>query len=102
MAPQSAWITFGVLLAVLLAIDLALHRGEHGGSRRAAVYWSLVWLAVGSGFGLYVWWVLGGRAAQEYFGAYLIEKSLSVDNLFVFLLVFQSLSIPHRYQQRVL
>jgi tellurite resistance protein TerC len=100
--PIWAWTTFGVLLALLLVVDLFAHRGEHGSSHRAAVIWSIVWVAVGLGFGAFVWRVQGGIAAQEYYGAYLIEKSLSVDNLFVFLLVFQTLRIPHKDEHRVL
>lgn len=100
--PPWLWTTFAVVLAVLLAVDLVAHRGEHGQSRKAAIVWSLIWVGVGLGFGGLVWAVLGASAAGEYYSAYLIEKSLSVDNLFVFLLIFQSLRIPHAQQRRVL
>lgn len=100
--PPWIWITFAVTVVVLLVIDLVAHRGEHGQSRRVAVAWTVVWIAVGLGFGVFVWLAIGARAAGEYYAAYLIEKSLSVDNLFVFLLIFQSLAIPHKQQHRVL
>src|SRR5690606_30593016 len=96
------WITFAVTVGVLLVIDLFAHRGEHGTSRRAAVVWSLLWIGVGVAFGVFVWAAIDGTAAGEYFAAYLIEKSLSVDNLFVFLLIFQTLAIPAHQQHRVL
>jgi tellurite resistance protein TerC len=100
--PTWIWVVFGVLVAILLAIDLFTHRGEHGQSRKAAIVWSIVWVGVGLAFGLFVWVAIGGTAAGEYYAAYLIEKSLSVDNLFVFLLIFQTLAIPHHQQHRVL
>lgn len=100
--PTWIWITFGVVVAILLAVDLFTHRGEHGQSRKAAIVWSIVWVGVGLAFGVFVWVVIGPTAAGEYYAAYLIEKSLSVDNLFVFLLIFQSLAIPHHQQHRVL
>ncbi len=100
--PPWMWTTFAVVLAVLLVIDLVAHRGEHGQSRKAAIAWSLIWVGIGLAFGGFVWVAIGGTAASEYYSAYLIEKSLSVDNLFVFLLIFQSLRIPHDQQRRVL
>lgn len=100
--PPWIWVTFGITVAVLLAVDLVTHRGEHGQSRNSAITWSIVWIGVGVAFGIFVWVTIGSAAAGEYFAAYLIEKSLSVDNLFVFLLIFQTLAIPHREQHRVL
>lgn len=100
--PAWMWITLASVLAVLLIVDLFAHRGEHAQSRNAAIAWSSIWIGVGLGFGGFVWGTLGAEAAGEYYSAYLIEKSLSVDNLFVFLLIFQSLSIPHAQQRRVL
>src|SRR5690606_19332990 len=100
--PTWIWIVFGITVAVLIAVDLFTHRGAHGTSRKAAITWSTVWIGIGLAFGVFIWVVLGGHAAGEYYAAYLIEKSLSVDNLFVFLLIFQSLAIPHHQQHRVL
>jgi tellurite resistance protein TerC len=87
---------------VLLSIDLFGHRGEHGSSRKAALLWTLVWIAAGLLFNLGVWATMGAVPAQEYLASYLIEKSLSVDNLFVFLIVFQTLKVPPAHQHRVL
>jgi tellurite resistance protein TerC len=95
-------MAFGALVLGLLVVDLLVHRNKHGESKRSAIAWSLGWIALGLGFSLFVWKVYGARPAQEYLGAWLIEKSLSLDNLFVFLVVFRSLSIPEDEQRRVL
>jgi tellurite resistance protein TerC len=100
--PLLAWVGFGALLVALLTIDLVLHRGSRLRSRSAAITWSAVWVGIGLGFVFVVWAVLGGRRAGEYLAAYLVEKSLSVDNLFVFLVVFRTLGIPHENQRAVL
>lgn len=100
--PQWAWIGFGATLFLLLAIDLYSHRGAHSRSRRQDVLWSAIWISVGLGFSFFVWGLMGADAAQEYLAAYLIEESLSLDNLFVFLLIFQTLQIPLENQRRAL
>jgi tellurite resistance protein TerC len=83
-----------------LALDLFLHRGQRETSRRAAIAWSVVWIVAGLAFALFVQATLGPERAIEYVAAYAIEKSLSLDNLFVFLIVFKSLSIPKENQRR--
>ena len=100
--PLWGWIVFAVIVSALLAIDLFAHRSEHGASRRSAYIWSGIWIAAGLLFAIFVWLVFGARQAQEYLAAYLIEKSLSLDNLFVFLIIFQNLAIPKEYQHNVL
>ncbi len=100
--PFWLWATFAVVLGVLLAVDLIVHRGAHGRSRKAAIVWTIVWIAVGLLFAVFVGMVLGAARGQEYLGAYLIEKSLSLDNLFVFLVIFKSLGIPQTEQRHVL
>ena len=100
--PPWGWIALGVLVLILLAIDLLAHRGQRAGSRRNAITWSAIWIGAGLLVNVFVWGVFGGQAAYEYLAAYLIEKSLSLDNLFVFLIVFQSLDIPQQHQHRVL
>jgi tellurite resistance protein TerC len=100
--PVMGWIVFGALVLGLLAVDLRVHRNQHGESKRSALAWSLGWIAVGLGFSVFVWKVYGARAAHEYLGAWLIEKSLSLDNLFVFLVIFRSLNVPEDEQRRVL
>ncbi|WP_224246237.1 TerC/Alx family metal homeostasis membrane protein [Hyalangium gracile] len=100
--PVSGWIAFAGLALGLLVVDLLAHRGRHGESKRSAIAWSLGWIALGLGFSVFVWRAYGSRAAHEYLGAWLIEKSLSLDNLFIFLVIFRSLSIPEAEQRRVL
>lgn len=100
--PLWGWICFAVVVSVLLAIDLFTHRGERGGSRRAAYIWSSIWIAAGLLFSVFVWFILGTAPAHEYLAAYLIEESLSLDNLFVFLIIFNNLAIPKEYQHNVL
>ncbi|MFP2961326.1 TerC/Alx family metal homeostasis membrane protein [Myxococcus sp. 1LA] len=100
--PPWIWVVFWAVVLVLLAVDLLAHRGRHGESHRAAIIWSGVWIAAGLLFNVLVWHVLGARAAQEYLAAYFIEKSLSLDNVFVFLVIFRSLAIPTRAQHQVL
>lgn len=98
----SGWLAFIALVLGLLAVDLLVHRKKIGESKRSAIVWSLGWIALGLGFSLFVWKAHGSRAAHEYLGAWLIEKSLSLDNLFVFLIIFRSLAIPEGEQRRVL
>lgn len=87
----------------MLAIDLGiLNKKSHAPSTREAVTWSLVWIAISLGFAgvMYMW--LGHQPALEFLTAYVIEKSLSVDNLFVFIMIFSYFKIPVMYQHRVL
>ncbi|HZI14930.1 MAG TPA: TerC/Alx family metal homeostasis membrane protein [Myxococcus sp.] len=100
--PTWIWVVFWGVILVLLAVDMLAHRGRHGESHKAAVIWSAVWIATGLAFNLLVWKVFGARPAQEYLAAYFIEKSLSLDNVFVFLVIFRSLAIPPRLQHQVL
>jgi tellurite resistance protein TerC len=100
--PTWAWAALGIILAICLAIDLLAHRSGKSDSRRAAVYWSIGWIAVALAFNVGVFAFFGRQAGEEYLAAYLLEKSLSVDNLFVFLLIFKQLNIGKDYQRRVL
>jgi tellurite resistance protein TerC len=100
--PSWAWPLLGVIVLVLVLVDLFAHRGKHGHSHKAAVIWSVVWVGAGLLFNVFVWYAFGGQMAQEYLAAYLMEKSLSLDNVFVFLVIFQSLRIPQEHQHRVL
>ena len=98
------WLWFAVLavILVMLAIDLLAHRGERVVSLREAALWSAVWVTLGLGFGLVVWRMFGSEAAGEYYAGYVIEKSLAVDNVFVFALIFAAFAVPRAYQHRVL
>jgi tellurite resistance protein TerC len=100
--PVWAWLVFGLALGACIAIDLILHRGARQRSRAAAITWTALWVGIGLGFAFVVWAVLGGQRAWEYTTAYLVEKSLSIDNLFVFLVIFRTLGIPHENQRAVL
>ena len=106
MLPESmrewGWVIFGVTVLILLAIDLLLHRGGKGTSKKGAYIWSAVWIAAGLLFTAVVYAVFGMQRAEEYVAAYLMEKSLSLDNLFVFLVIFRSLAIPQQHQHKVL
>src|SRR5579872_3485368 len=87
----------------MLVLDLfVLHRRAQEVSLRAAARWTAVWLAIGLGFGGLLWAWAGESTAQAYLAGYLIEKSLSLDNVFVFAVIFAAFAIPARYQQRVL
>lgn len=100
--PLWVWITFGGAIAVMLAVDLFLHRDDHEVSFREAAVWSGIWIAAGLAFGAVLWVWQGGEVAATYYSAYLIEKALSVDNVFIFALIFGYFAVPPRYQHRVL
>ena len=101
--PIWAWAGVVALILALLAVDLfVFHRDAHAVSVREAAITSAVWVALGLGFALVVAMAWGGTAASEYLAGYLIEKSLSVDNLFVFALLLGYFAVPAAYQHRVL
>ena len=96
------WALFGALVAVMLIVDLVVSsRGGHSGLRSAAL-WSAVWIGLGLSFGAWIGFQFGHDSGVTYLAAYLLEKSLSVDNLFVFVVVFAQLQIPAVHQHRVL
>jgi tellurite resistance protein TerC len=97
-----AWVAVVAAILAMLSVDLFLHRDDHPPTLREALTWSIVWIAVSVAFGGIVWTTLGHEAGASYFAGYLIEKSLSVDNLFVFALLFQFFAVPIAYQHRVL
>ncbi len=101
------WVAFTVVIAVVLAIDLYVgSKKTEPMSRRAALGWTSLWVGVAVVFGAFIWLVIdherSREAAMEFFTAYIIEYSLSVDNLFVFLLLFSSFKVPQAWQHRVL
>jgi tellurite resistance protein TerC len=95
---------FAVLGAVLvmLLVDLVAHRRAHVIGVREAAAWSMVWVICGVGFGGLVWWHFGAELGQQYFAGYLIEKSLAVDNVFVWAIIFSYFAVPREFQHRVL
>jgi tellurite resistance protein TerC len=100
--PAWAWAALVVLIVVMLAVDLVRHRDDHEPTMREALRESMVWVACGLAFALVVALAFGGQAFGEYLSGYLIEKSLSVDNVFVWAMLFATLAVPLKYQHRVL
>jgi tellurite resistance protein TerC len=101
--PPIFWIGFLVFIGAMLALDLfVFHRKPGEVTMRSAALTSAFWISLGLGFGVVVWQWLGSEKAVEYFSGYLIEESLSVDNVFVFSLVFTAFAIPGHLQYRVL
>ena len=98
----TAWIALLAFVGAMLLIDLFLHRGHHEISFKEAAFWSSIWVACGLAVGGVIWFFSGGDFALQYFSGYLIEKSLAVDNVFVWGLLFSALAIPARFQHRVL
>ncbi|MFF3290399.1 TerC family protein [Streptomyces sp. NPDC003023] len=100
--PYWLWIVFAATVLVSLTVDLLAHRQAHVIGFREAAAWSCVWIGLALVFGAVVFLVVGGQAGVEYTTAWLLEKSLSVDNLFVFALIFAYFKVPRAYQHRVL
>jgi tellurite resistance protein TerC len=101
--PAWVWIAFLVAITVMLVVDLMLvHRNPHEISIKEAAIESAVWISIGVAFtGVMFWWQ-GGQASGEYLAGYLIEKSLSIDNVFVWAVIFSYFAVPRKYQFRVL
>lgn len=100
--PTWAWFAVLALIVAMLAVDLFAHRRASVISGREALVWSAVWLAIGVGFGAVIWAYAGAELGQQYFTGYLIEKSLAVDNVFVWAMIFGYFAVPPAYQHRVL
>ncbi|GAA4987733.1 TerC family protein [Kineococcus glutinatus] len=100
--PLWAWAALAAIIVIMLAVDLFAHRGAHVIGFREAAVWSGVWVGLALVFGVVVFATLGTQAGVDYTTAWLLEKSLSVDNLFVFALIFGYFKVPREYQHRVL
>jgi tellurite resistance protein TerC len=97
------WVGFNLFILAMLALDLGVfHRKSHEVSMREATVWSLVWVSLALIFNGALWYFKGADPALQFFTGYLIEKSLSIDNIFVFALLFGYFSVPAAYQHRVL
>jgi tellurite resistance protein TerC len=97
------WAAFGAFVVAMLVVDLiGFGRGTDTIGFRRAVYWSIGWTGLGVAFGAFMWLWQGGELAGQYFSGFLIEKSLSVDNLFVFALILSYFAVPAAYQRRVI
>lgn len=86
----------------MLALDLFLHRDAHVIKVREAAIWSMVWVAVAVAVGGAIWWAYGAEFGLQYFAGYIIEKSLAIDNVFVWAMIFSYFAVPRQYQHRVL
>ncbi|WP_341255196.1 TerC family protein [uncultured Dietzia sp.] len=100
--PLWLWLAVIAFIVLMLAIDLFAHRKAHVIGVREAAMWSAIWIALGVGFGAIVWAVWGADFGQQYFAGYLIEKSLAVDNVFVWAIIFAHFAVPAQFQHRVL
>lgn len=103
MGTTLLWVAFNLFVLLALALDLGVfHRKAHKIQLREAAIWSGVWIALSLAFGYFVWHWHGADRGLEFFTGYLIEKALSVDNLFVFLVLFRAFRVPEELQHRVL
>lgn len=97
------WILFNVFILIMLAIDLFIfHRPAHGVSIKEAALWSIFWISLAMFFNVYIYYSRGTQDALDFLTSYLIEKSLSIDNLFVFLLIFNHFHTPKSSMHKVL
>lgn len=97
------WILFNAFVLLILAIDLGIfHRQSKKVSFKEAISWSIVWITLALIFNGWVYYSMGEKPALEFLTGYLVEKSLSVDNIFVFVLLFSFFKVPDEYQHRVL
>lgn len=98
-----AWIAFNIFILAMLAIDLGVfHRKAHVVGLREAAIWSALWISLSLLFNAGVFVVMGSQKGTEFLTGYIIEKSLSVDNIFVFVMIFSYFAVPAQYQHRVL
>ncbi|HET9959702.1 MAG TPA: hypothetical protein VFQ61_34655, partial [Polyangiaceae bacterium] len=100
--PLWTWYLFAAIVFASLVLDLWVHRGGRALSRKQAIAWSVGWISVALLFGGWLGVQFGAGAATDFLTAYAIEKSLSVDNLFLFIVIFATLKIPPAEQHRVL
>jgi tellurite resistance protein TerC len=103
LSQTTFWILFNLFVAVMLALDLGVfHRRAHGVRFREALAWSAMWIALAGSFAVLVYFWHGRTPSLEFVTGYVIELSLSVDNLFVFLLIFRYFRVPAEQQHKVL
>lgn len=103
MGDAAVWAAFGAIVIALLAADLVIStRGSGAMGTRRALKETAVWIAAALAFGAFVYAAYGAQSATEYYAAYIVEKAMSVDNLFVFILIFSMFGIPDECQHRAL
>ena len=100
----SLWIWLALLggIIAMLMVDLFMHRDSHEIGLREAAAWSAIWVSIGLAVGGLIWWGYGSEFGLQYFAGYIIEKSLAVDNVFVWAVIFSYFAVPRQYQHRVL
>ncbi len=96
------WILLLTGIIAMLLVDLFLHRDAHVIGVREAAWWSALWVSIGLAVGAAIWWAYGSEFGMQYFAGYVIEKSLAVDNVFVWAVIFSYFAVPRQYQHRVL
>jgi tellurite resistance protein TerC len=97
------WVAFGTVIGVMFILDLfVFNRKSHEIKFREALTWTIVWVSLAMLFNLGVWYFMGPAKALEFLTGYIIEESLSVDNLFVFIMIFSYFRVPRAHQPRVL
>jgi tellurite resistance protein TerC len=97
------WIVFFIVIGLSLAFDLGvLNKRPRALSFKESLYFSMLWWALATLFGLWIYYISGTQKALEYFTGYIVELSLSMDNVFVFILIFTYFKIPTQYQHRLL
>ena len=103
MGTPYLWIGFNLFVLLAVALDLGIfHRKAHKVEVREALMWSAIWIGLALTFGYFVWHWFGPQRGLEYYTGYLIEKALSIDNLFVFLVIFRTFKVDPRVQHKVL
>jgi tellurite resistance protein TerC len=101
--PFWVWVFFFAVVLIALFVDIGIvNRKSHAPTRKETIVWSTIWVSLALAFGGFVFWQFGLAHAKLFITGYLIEMSLSVDNLFVFLLIFSYFKVPKKYQHRVL
>lgn len=97
------WVIFGVIVVIMFALDLGLfNRGSHHISVKKSLYLTAFWISIALLFGLFIYCEMGAQSSMEYYTSYVVEKAMSVDNLFVFLIIFSMFMIPDEYQHKAL
>ena len=100
--PIAGWIAFNVFVVLMLALDLGLHRKAHTIRFREAMAWTAFWISLAAAFAVLIYYWEGHQPTLEFVTGYVVEESLSVDNLFVFLMLFRYFRVPGEYQHKVL
>ena len=99
---MTTWSALLIFVLAMLLLDLFLHRGHQEIKFKEAAIWSSIWIACGLGVGALIWATYGSEYGLQYLSGYVIEKSLAIDNVFVWGLLFTAFAVPRRYQHRVL